>query len=96
MYRLKSPFEGQSSAWEFVSEDKSEVVLIHFTILVSPQLPLECVRAEGLDAHGIYIDKATNKEYSGEFLMNRGIYFDNKQDFDSKLIRFSRKDISAK
>ncbi len=91
MYRLTSPFEGQSSAWEFVSEDKSEVVLMHFTILVSPQLPLECVRAEGLDAHGIYIDKATNKEYSGEFLMNRGIYFDNSQDFDSKLIRFSRK-----
>ncbi|MDD6763471.1 MAG: alpha-galactosidase [Clostridiales bacterium] len=96
MYRLKSPFEGQSSAWEFVSEDKSEVVLIHFTILASPQLPLECVRAEGLDAHGIYIDKATNKEYSGEFLMNRGIYFDNRQDFECELIRFSRKAVRGK
>ncbi|MGN1116920.1 MAG: alpha-galactosidase, partial [Candidatus Ornithomonoglobus sp.] len=91
MYRLKSPFEGQSSAWEFVSEDKSEAVLIHFSVMVSPELPMECIRAEGLDADAVYIDKTTNKEYSGEFLMNRGICFDNRRDFQSELIRFSRK-----
>ena len=48
MYRLKSPFEGMNTAWEYVYKDT--VVLMYFTILIRCQVGKTCVKLSGLDA----------------------------------------------
>lgn len=91
MYRLKSPFENNSAAWSFVTDNKQEAVLMHCSILVKPELPLERIRLQGLQKNAVYSDIYSGKEYSGEFLMNYGIKFDNNRDFKSEIMYFKQK-----
>ena len=84
MYRLKSPFEGRNAAWEFIKDDT--VVLIYCTILARWGLPKTCVKFCGLDPSAMYKEKFTGKIYSGKYLMNVGLYFEDKMDFQSKLL----------
>lgn len=49
MYRLKSPFEGNETAWMFVSPDKKEAVVFHFRVLAVPNAPLSRLVLSGLD-----------------------------------------------
>jgi len=88
MYRLKSPFEGRNTAWEYVNEDK--VVLIYCTVFARWGLPRNCVKLCGLDAGAKYMDKETGKVYSGSYLMNVGLYFSDSKDFDAKMIVFEK------
>ncbi|MBY9080699.1 alpha-galactosidase [Paenibacillus sp. HN-1] len=48
MYRLKSPFEGNESAWMFVSEDKGEALVYYFQVMAVPNPPLRYLRLAGL------------------------------------------------
>ena len=47
-YRLLSPFEGNQTAWMFVSKDQQEVFLVHTTVLNEPNAPLSRLRLKGL------------------------------------------------
>ncbi len=47
-YRLLSPFEGNETAWMFVSKDQQEVFLVHTTVLNEPNAPLSRLRLKGL------------------------------------------------
>ena len=85
MYRLKSPFEGSNTAWEYVSNDKTKVVLMYCTISAKVVTGRVRVRLRGLDKAVMYRDTGTDCVYSGEYLMNVGIYFDDDKDFDSHL-----------
>jgi alpha-galactosidase len=49
LYRLKSPFEGNESAWMYVSPDKKRALLTHVWILGVPNPPLSMLRLRGLD-----------------------------------------------
>ena len=88
MYRLKSPFEGRSSAWEFVKDNK--VVLMYYTLFAKCSSGKTCIKLKGLCEDARYLDKETKKTYSGSFLMNVGLFFEDRIDFDSKVIVFER------
>lgn len=88
MYRLKSPFDGQNTAWEYVYEDK--VVLMYFTILTRCQIGKVCVKLVGLDEKAHYVEKKSKTKYSGSYLMNVGLYFENDEEFSSKVLVFDK------
>ena len=88
MYRLRSPFEGRNVAWEFVRD--GDVVLMYYTIYARCQTGKTCVKLCGLDKSSYYLDKNTGKSYSGSYLMNVGLYFNDNADFNSKLIIFNK------
>ncbi|HBA64243.1 MAG TPA: alpha-galactosidase, partial [Lachnospiraceae bacterium] len=48
-YRLKSPFEGNSSAWQVVSEDGTEALLAYFRVLQPAQGGFERIYLKGLE-----------------------------------------------
>lgn len=76
-YRLKSPFESEVSAIEFVSEDKEMVVLTINCVNPIPNAPNEYIPLEGIEKRAIYIDIEEGKEYGGDLLMNCGWHFVN-------------------
>lgn len=39
LYRLKSNFEGNESAWMFISEDKQEALVYYFQVMAVPNTP---------------------------------------------------------
>ena len=85
MYRLKSPFEGNNTSWEYVSEDKTRIVLMYCTISAKVVTGRVCVRLMGLRKDMLYRDTKTECVYTGEYLMNVGVYFDDDKDFESHL-----------
>lgn len=88
MYRLRSMFEGRNTSWEFVCDDK--VVLMYFTSLARVGLGKTCIKLCGLDKNAYYAEKISGKKYIGDYLMNVGLYFEDKNDFESKLLIFER------
>lgn len=88
MYRLKSPFEGNTAAWEYVY--KEQVVLIYCTVQASLLGGLTCVKLVQLDETAQYRDIETGKVYDGNYLMNVGLYFSRNKDYESKLIVLER------
>ena len=88
MYRLKSPFDGQNTAWEYVYENK--VVLMYFTILTRCQIGKVCIKLAGLDEKAHYVEKNSKTKYSGSYLMNVGLYFENDEEFSSKVLVFDK------
>lgn len=88
MYRLRSPFEGNSTAWEFVSKDKTQVVLMYCTIQAKVSTGLTGVKLEGLNEKAQYREHVSGKVYAGDYLMNVGLYFNNDKDYESKLLVF--------
>ncbi len=86
MYRLKSPFEGNVTAWMFVSADKNEALAGYFQVLAEPNAPRARVRLAGLDPQKDYLLKETGEVYGGDRLMYAGLPVpDLGGDFKSKL-----------
>ncbi|MCQ2458452.1 MAG: alpha-galactosidase [Clostridia bacterium] len=84
-YRLLSPFEGNYTAWQFVSEDRGEVLLCAYVTLVTPNTVPIRIRLQGLDPDAVYRDES-GREYAGAVLMNMGFWMQLKQDFTSSVI----------
>ncbi|ANS74980.1 alpha-galactosidase [Paenibacillus yonginensis] len=74
-YRLLSPFEGNETAWMFVSEDKKEAFAAYFQVLAGPNAPLRRLKLKGLDPAKAYRLEADGKVYGGDELMYRGLHF---------------------
>ncbi|MBB6634829.1 alpha-galactosidase [Cohnella thailandensis] len=72
-YRLLSPFEGNETAWQFVSEDRSETYAIFVRTLAVPNGPLARLRLKGLDPEKNYALKGTDRVYGGDELMHVGL-----------------------
>lgn len=90
MYRLLSPYEGNTTAWEFVSEDGEYVVVMYANILGEVNGAFTNIRLQGIDDKSIYTDEKTGEQFSGEFLKNMGIYRRNLTDFTSELIVYKK------
>lgn len=88
MYRLKSPFEGNCAAWEYVSEN--QVVLMYATTMARAAAELVNVKFCGLNENAEYRNTETNTTYRGDYLMNVGLYFSNAKDFVSTLMIFEK------
>lgn len=90
--RLQSPFEGNLTSWQFVSEDKSEALLFVGRTLASAQPVFNEVRLAGLDADAQYENQGTGEVYYGDELMNLGIYYpDFHGDFQTELVYLKKK-----
>ncbi len=88
--RILSPFEGNHTAWQFVSEDRDEALLCVYCALVKPVSAPVRVRMSGLDPAAVYLDEAGN-EFSGAALMNMGMFVPFRRDFSSRVIHLKRK-----
>ena len=91
-YRLLSPFRGNQAAWQFVSQDLSETVVMYFRIMAQPAEPFRILRLKGLDAEKIYEDHHSSLFYGGDELMFAGRSIpEMKGDFVSMMWRFSER-----
>lgn len=89
-YRLKSPFDSDVCAIEFVSEDKNTVILTVNCNRATPNAHDEYILLEGLDETAVYTFDGTDKRLGGDYLMNIGYHFVNDRENQSKLILLKR------
>ncbi|WP_310830194.1 alpha-galactosidase [Paenibacillus pedocola] len=90
MYRLLSPFEGNDTAWMFVSADRSEALACYFQVLAGPNPAHTRLRLQGLDPAKDYVLKETGAVYGGDRLMHAGLLLPELHgDFQSKLLHFT-------
>ncbi|AWB45542.1 alpha-galactosidase [Paenibacillus sp. CAA11] len=92
LYRLKSPFEGNESAWMFISEDKAEALVYYFQVMAVPHPPRRTLRLSGLDPEIEYeVESGDHGEKSimgGDRLMQLGLPLTLEQkDYESGWFR---------
>lgn len=90
MYRLKSPFEGNDVAWQFISEDKNDIFAAYFRILCKVNGGIFRMKFTALDEGALYEIVGEGKTYSGDELMNIGLVVDMWGDFTSRTWRIKR------
>lgn len=90
-YRLKSPFDGNDTAWMFVSEDQSEAMIFYFRVLAEASHPLVTLKLAGLDTEASY--QFGDYQVGGDELMNVGFYIDPELHGDYATQRFYLKKI---
>ena len=79
LYRLLSPYQGKTAAYEIVS--KKRVLVFIMNIYATPcQAPLR-LKLQGLVPDGKYKDISTGEVYSGRMLMNAGIPLDARGEY---------------
>ncbi|MNT14933.1 Melibiase [compost metagenome] len=90
-YRILSPFEGNETAWSFVSDDQSEAVLAFFRVLSQPGERVPILKCKGLNPDYLYCHRETGKVYGGDELMYAGLTLPSiNGDFISLFWRFSK------
>lgn len=88
-YRLLSPFEGNDTAWMFVSKDKSEAFVVYASVLQEPNPPLNRLRLKGLDPQRDYRLVEEGTIYGGDELLYAGLATPQFHgDYASKVYRF--------
>ncbi|MGP0583587.1 alpha-galactosidase [Paenibacillus timonensis] len=92
LYRLQSPFEGNETAWMFVSPDQENAILFYFRVLAEPNGPLRSVKLQGLDPAKDYEVAGSGEVYGGDRLMSAGLSMASvRGDFSSKMVRLKAK-----
>jgi alpha-galactosidase len=97
LYRLFSPFEGNLTATEYVSQDGKQAVLFAFQHSQQLLRAAPAIYLRGLEERAIYRikpidDKLLDKQetLSGSYLMNHGLSFKMTGDFDSTSVTLER------
>lgn len=72
-HRLRSPFEGNETAWIIVNEDQSEAVFFYFRVLSEANILQRRVRLRGLHPKREYTLNGNEGSYLGDVLMNAGL-----------------------
>ncbi len=72
-YRLRSPFEGNDTAWMSVSPDRAEAIFTYVLNRAVPNVMPPLVKLRGLDAGKRYRIEQTGEVYGGDELMNVGL-----------------------
>jgi alpha-galactosidase len=72
-HRLLSPFDGNQTAWVFVSRDRSEAWAVYYRSFAAPNPPVQLLRLRGLDPDADYRVSETGKVYGGDELMHAGL-----------------------
>lgn len=87
LWRLSSPEESNHPAYLMISEDGCEAVLFVFQLLSTLVHEIPITRLQGLNPAARYkLDLNGEKTFSGSTLMNGGIQFDFKGDYESKIV----------
>ena len=72
-YRLTNPFKQEVGAWEFISEDRKEV-LVHAVMLeIHGNMAVRYVKLKGLKSGCMYREKSSGRLYTSDALMETGI-----------------------
>lgn len=72
-YRLKSPFEGNESAWMVVSLDQKVAIVGYYRTLQEVNVGYRRVKLQGLDSHKKYHIPLLEEDCYGDELMNIGL-----------------------
>lgn len=84
LYRLQSPFEGNETAWMFVSDDQSEALVYYFRVMAVPNPPRRSLKLNGLNPELDYVLEDSGEVYGGDRLMQVGLSLpDIQQDYVS-------------
>lgn len=92
-YRLLSPFEGNETAWMFVSEDRSEAFAAYYKVLAEPNAGYRWIRLKGLDPDADYRIDGIDSPVGGDELMRAGLAVPQELlfgDFRSKVWRIRK------
>jgi len=84
-WRLLSPFDGQKTAWAFVSEDRRNVILCVYCALSVPNSAPLRVHLRGLDP-AVWYKTEDGRRFFGAALMHQGLTVPLKGDFSSEVI----------
>ncbi len=90
MYRLQSPFEGNTAAWMFLSQDKKEIFAAYFRICAKVNPGITRMKLQGLQPDGIYEIKETGQRFRGDELMEIGLVVDMHGDYQSRTWRLHK------
>lgn len=91
MYRLQSPFEGNHTAWMFVSQDGMDIFAACFIILCEVNPGIRRMKFTALDPDALYEVVGEGKCYRGDELMEIGLVVDLHGDFQSKTWRLKKR-----
>lgn len=72
-YRLKSPFEGNITAWMVVNEEQTEAIVGWYRVLNGANLPYSRLALKGLSDGCLYEISGRDGLYFGDELMNVGL-----------------------
>ena len=86
MHRIKSPFSDNMTVWEFVSADGNTAILQIFGIKGQVGAPHKRICLRGLEAGALYKERFTGKLYTGEMLMNIGIFRNCCEDYTHEMM----------
>jgi alpha-galactosidase len=90
-YRLLSPFEGNDTAWMYVTKDKSEAAVVFVSVLQEANPPLDRFRLQGLDPAADYVLQGQGDSYGGDELMFAGLAKPQFHgDFASRVYHFKK------
>lgn len=89
-YRLSAPGDSTNSVfWEFVSKDKTDVLVSGVVLRSEVNPPVNLLRFRGLDPDSYYKEKASKEVYKGKVLMKVGLALPvTSEDYESVLYRF--------
>ncbi|WP_151733277.1 alpha-galactosidase [Paenibacillus tengchongensis] len=73
LYRLQSPFEGNETAWMFVSDDQREALVYYFRVMAVPYPPRRVLTLRGLNPELDYTVLDSGEVYGGDRLMQAGL-----------------------
>ncbi|NBD25850.1 alpha-galactosidase [Paenibacillus glycinis] len=91
-HRLLSPFEGNETAWMFVSPDRREALVVHVVVLNEAHAPLGRLKLKGLNADFRYERIGTDDIAGGDELMYAGVAKERADgDYFSTVYRFRAK-----
>ena len=72
-YRLTNPFEQPVGAWQFISEDQSQVLICAVMLEVHGNMPVNYVKPKGLKSGCMYREQVSGRLYAADALMEAGI-----------------------
>ncbi|WP_025159292.1 alpha-galactosidase [Leifsonia aquatica] len=89
LHRLVSAWENPYAAYQYVSEDRSQAVVLAFGQFLQFQFIVPRLRLRGLDEDALY-EVDGYKPMSGAALMGLGLPLELHGDYDSRVIRVTR------
>lgn len=92
MYRLMSPFEGNHTAWMFVSKDGKDIFAAYFQILCEVNPGIRRMKFTALNPEAMYEVVGEDQYYRGDELMQIGLVVDCHGDFQSRTWRLKKKE----
>lgn len=83
-YRLRSPFDGNETAWMVVSEDQNQAIVGYYRVLQEINAPCRRLRVQGLSADRLYSILGREETYYGIELERAGIVLTDGSSAENK------------